>query len=315
MILINNCTVDLSQFNFDLFICTVNYEERSFSILNKFKHHLSYENTLILTTDNIETFPKAYQEFQEYKNTLHVEILSYHNSEEAFCSLLKNTINRIKEKTEAIRICIDYSSMPRKWYCSLPALLKSIMSDNDIAYFWYTEGIYAGQQEQYPTAGTNAYTFFSGKPSLYATARTHILGLSYDAIRTSSIIQKTDPDYLLLLKACDLERKDILQRINSLNSHIIQRAAYSTTLDISDFSFMISRIREIVYERIQTDDVILIPDGPKPLILAMSMITLFINRVGITCIHVARNMPNFFPVEVKASNKIVGFSFRVQSDK
>ena len=183
------------------------------------------------------------------------------------------------------------------------------MRKTDIAYFWYAEGNYQGQQQQFPTAGTDAYNLFLGKPSLYAKERTHIIGLGFDAIRTSGIIQKTDPDYLLLLKASDKDRADILQKINTANCEIIQRAARTTSLDISDFSFMISKIREIVNERIQTDDVIIIPDGPKPLVLAMSIVPLFNECTGITCIHVARNMSHFIPVKVTASSKVVGFTF------
>lgn len=309
MIIIKNTEFAYAPKGYDLFICTVSYEERSFYLLDNYREMLTKTNSLVLSTDNIGCFANAARRYAELEETLDTQSFPYKGSTQGFLYTLRSKIEQIQKNKGAITICVDYSSMPRTWYCSIPILLKDILRKTDVAYFWYAEGIYQGQQHQFPTAGTDAYNLFLGKPSLYAKDRTHVIGLGFDAIRTSGIIQKTDPDYLLLLKANDKERGDVLQKIDTANCEIIQRAARTTSLDISDFSFMLSKIREIVNERIQTDDVILIPDGPKPLVLAMSMVPLFNERTGITCIHVARNMTHFVPIKVTASAKVVGFTF------
>jgi len=84
------------------------------------------------------------------------------------------------------------------------------------------------------------------------------------------------------------------------------------SLDISDFPFMVAKLRELAHELIKSSDVIFVPDGPKPLIFAMSQIPLLIKETGITCMHVKRDLNKFVPLDVTASGKIVGFSMQIK---
>lgn len=312
MIRIENCNFD-TTIAFDLFVFTVNYEERSTYLFDMLSDRLNPENTLLIVTDNYRDFPYARDKIDALSEKTIFNAFPYTKSEDSFVNTIVQAIRKKKATKSPVSVFVDYSSLPRKWYCSMPKHLEKELDDDDIVYFWYSEGQYAGIQERYPTAGTDAYCHSGGQPSLFAESRTHIIGLSYDVIRTRGIIQKTDPDYLILLDAHDHEREDIGRKLADINAEILPQAGMHASLDISDFSYMVNRIKEIVTERLYVDDVILIPDGPKPLILAMSMMPLLINRRGLTCIHVARNMHQFVPIEVKASQKIVGFSFRTIS--
>ena len=80
-------------------------------------------------------------------------------------------------------------------------------------------------------------------------------------------------------------------------------------LRLDDFSFMISKLRDLANELLSTGDVILVPDGPKPLIFAMSLIPDLLNKNGLTCLHISRNS-DFSVVDVTATGTINGFSIQ-----
>jgi len=183
----------------------------------------------------------------------------------------------------------------------------------DVVYFWYCEGNYPVGYSKYPTAGADKVVeFFCGKASLLPERRTHVFALSYDASRTQGIIEKCEPEYVVLCEAHDPTRNDIHQNIVAANENLMAQAAMVVSLDISDFPFMVAKLRELAHELIKSSDVIFVPDGPKPLIFAMSQIPLLIKETGITCMHVKRDLNKFVPLDVTASGKIVGFSMQIK---
>lgn len=54
-------------------------------------------------------------------------------------------------------------------------------------------------------------------------------------------------------------------------------------------SGMVDKLCELVYDQMQSGQVIIIPDGPKPLIMAMSLIPDIVKKDGVTCLHISRN--------------------------
>ena len=50
------------------------------------------------------------------------------------------------------------------------------------------------------------------------------------------------------------------------------------------------------------------PDGPKPLVFAMSMVPLLLEKLGVTCLHVSRNKEYYNAINVDPTDKIYGFS-------
>ena len=78
-------------------------------------------------------------------------------------------------------------------------------------------------------------------------------------------------------------------------------------LHLNDFEFMVSKMCETANELLPSGDIILIPDGPKPLIFAMSLVPLMIEKNGITCLHITRNKDHFEAVDVYATGVVCGF--------
>lgn len=313
MIQFCNVQFDISTFsNVDLFVCAVSYEKRSYFLLDQVIHLLDKKSLLIFATDNYTRFEVAQEKLESLeKQGCNADFVKYQEYEAVIARIKSAVLTKQKEK-QSVKIIVDYSSMPRSWYSRLPNALEEILRPDDIVYFWYCEGNYKTGYSDYPTAGTDkAFEYFSGKASLLPKKRTHIFALSYDTSRTQGIIEKCEPEYVIVCEAHDPTRSDIHQNVIDANKNIMAQAAMVVSLDISDFSFMVTKLRELVNELIESSDVIFVPDGPKPLILAMSQIPHLLKQPGITCIHAKRDLCKFVPVDVDASGKIVGFSMQV----
>lgn len=124
----------------DLFICTVGYEERSYYFLDQFNYSLNYNKVLVFTTDNYEKFETAKNKIEELKlHHYNVVVVKY----EDFTYVLgqiKDAVQKKIEEKEQVRISIDYSSMPRSWYCRLPALLEKFYDRRTLLIFGIVRG-------------------------------------------------------------------------------------------------------------------------------------------------------------------------------
>lgn len=312
--IIENAEYNKDYFNADdLYIFAVGYEHRSYYLHDQLVSSLCKLKAIVFTFDDYKNYEHTRNKIEKFeKDGIRIYTESYFN----YQSVQEKIVNEIKNAmavNDSITVHIDYSSMPRSWYCKLPILLQSIIREVDKVYFWYCEGVYPSSYEEYPSAGIDTFSFFSGKPSLQIeNNRMHILALGYDAIRTQAIVSITDPDYLIACYAYNPDRDGFSESIKKVNHHIFSRAAISLSLRLNDFSFMLSKLRETANELLPTGDVILIPDGPKPLIFAISLIPDLLNKNGVTCLHVARNSSHFEAIDVMPTGMIYGFSMQIK---
>lgn len=316
MIFIDNALYNEKHFNeADLYIFAIGYEQRSYHLYDQVSSKLNLLNTLVFAFDDYKEYDYASCKISEIKKyNYQIDSVSYFDNQHVQKKIV-DTIIQMRATSDPITVHIDYSSMPRSWYCRLPILLQDVLRKDDRVYFWYSEGHYPESYEEYPSAGIETFSFFSGKPSLQIdNNRVHILALGYDVVRTEAIISITDPSYLVACYAYNPATKAFKEKIVEANSHLLSRSAMSLALRLNDFSFMVSKLRDTTNELLPTGDVILIPDGPKPLIFAMSLVSDLFNKNGVTCLHVSRNKKHFTPINVKPSGVIYGFSIHVVSD-
>lgn len=293
----------------DLFICAFGYEERSLALYNKIKKKLASNNILAFVFNDYKEYAYIAPQIDSIiaEKKIKIQLVNYDDFAIIHNRIEEMIKDRIRDNVE-VTIHIDYSSMPRSWYYDLPILINNFLRETDKLYFWYITGIYPGDYEAYPSAGIDSFSVF-GKPSLRVGAkRLHIVGLSYDAIRTSALISILDPDSYVTCNAYNKNNSEINENVHLVNSRIISMATMEISLQIDDFSFMIAKLCEVVREFLPLGDVILVPDGPKPLIFAMSLVPLLIDKAGITCLHVSRNKDLNNAVNVKPTNYIYGFS-------
>jgi len=297
----------------DLFICAIGYEERSYFLYNKVLNKIRPDHILILAFNDYENYDHTKSQISKIskENSVRCRFLNYQNYEETM-QIIDLFINQHKEEHKELKVHVDYSSMPRSWYSRLPRTFESTLEVGDKVFFWYVEGVYPEGYNEYPSAGIDSFAFYSGRPTLrIENKRTHVLSLGYDTIRTQAIISILDPESMIVCNAYNSNNREVSERVKRLNKELITQAMMVVTLQIDDFSFMVSKLCELAYEYQPTGDVIFIPDGPKPLILAMSLIPDIVDMEGVTCMHIVRNKEYYNPINVLPKNNIWGFSIQV----
>lgn len=106
------------------------------------------------------------------------------------------------------------------------------------------------------------------------------------------------------------------KEIEDVNSDIIRRASASIALPINDFVYILQKMKEIIIEQTIDGQIIIIPDGPKPLVFAMSLSSIL---AGVdddtTCLHISRNgLLTKNKVEVSArKNEIYGVKILINN--
>lgn len=282
----------------DILICALGYECRSYYLLQRNVQTRNSSNTLIINFDDLKK--------ESLPNSLlccisafapKTEKCSYDQGEK-FQDNVIAFLNEVVQGETARKIYIDYSSMPRNWYCALPGRIESEVPNRRLELiFLYVAGIYPEEYESYPTAGIDRLKLFSGGalPRI-DSQRTHLIALSYDTRRTQSLLSMLEPEFLIVCYAYDTPEKKA--EIEDVNQDIIRRASASVALPINDFVYILQKMNEIILEQTREGQIIIIPDGPKPLIFAMSLSSVLVDVYDdITCLHINRN-------ELLADNKV-----------
>lgn len=295
----------------DLFICAIGYEDRSHFLYDKIKDKIIHENILVFYFDDYIQFSGAREiiDSLNHRDKITSIEMKYSEGDRVQEEILRFIRNKIK-KGFIGSVHIDYSSMPRAWYYRLPIITRAAPYNRVEISFWYNTGEYPNDYEGYPSAGVDSYSVI-GKSSLRITPkRLHVIALSLDNIRTKALISIMDPDSYITCNAYLSSNKTIGENVRKVNNQIILQAVTEVSFLIDDFSFMVAKLCEIAHEYLGLGDVIFVPDGPKPLIFAMSLVPQLINKEGVMCLNASRNERCYKPVNVKSAGKIIGFSVK-----
>lgn len=289
----------------DIFICAIGYEARSQYILKKIIQKICAHNILVFCFEGFE----KNEDVKKYLESLDKDILQIKKDYLDGNEVREEIIKFLKEHyVLGSHIHIDYSSMPRNWYFRLP--MDPYLLEKKDVFFWYVVGKYPVSYEAYPSAGIEAYSVI-GRPSLrMKQKRLHVIGLGYDTIRTKALISILDPDMYSVCAAFGGGDKEIDENVHRANSQIIGQAVSEISFHMEDFSFMVAKLCEIASEYLPLGDIVFVPDGPKPLIMAMSLVPLVLKKEGVTCLHVSRNNKCYEPVKVDATETILGFAVK-----
>lgn len=288
----------------DLFIFTIGHEPRSYYLFDKIKDSRNKENTIVFCFDERGVNHNWITQIE--KKGIKITKCNYNDNE----LIRQKIINIYKEylaSHDRAQIHIDYSSMPRNWYCSIPNYLSTIIDKNSKLYLWYTAGLYP---RTYPSAAIESISVFSGitLPSINIK-RYHIMGLGLDSIRTETVNTIVEPDLLICCYAYTPNNIAIKEQVHKVNKRILQSASLTVSLPMNNFEGMVDKLCGLTYDLLSKDaQVIFIPDGPKPLIMAMSLIPDLINKPGITCLHISSSTSYYPQVLIRPrENEIFGF--------
>jgi hypothetical protein len=173
--------------------------------------------------------------------------------------------------------------------------------------FLYTKGKYF--DNEHPYVGYGQFKQFSGRPNIAQTKEVNIFGLGFDSTRTYGIWTYLDPNSSVAILAKAPNNQDHLDRVFTENSELIAASNAIYEVPMNQFNQTLASLVEISREYSRFGDVALVPDGPKPLILAMSLVPFFINRPGVYSWHVGHTKPKgYVPIDIDSSGEIYGFS-------
>lgn len=219
-----------------------------------------------------------------------------------------------------IDIHVDYSSMPRSWYCRVPIALAEVISSEDTITMWYTPGRY--KHTTFQSGGIASLNVFCGRASITARDRTHFVGLGFDPIRTGALLVELDPSTVVSYYADPAFTEDYASEVVKLNQGILAASSHVIKLPLTNFAKCFADLRGAVIEYLQYGNVVLVPEGPKPIILATSLLPLTLGRsvcpksvddYGAICIHVGRRKgDDYIPPDVSALADPVGHNFKAQ---
>lgn len=288
----------------DIFICAIGYEERSRYLLNKLKNHVSHDKILMLYFDDLRE-TKEIMTYIEEKRIYGIKTINvkYEQGDDV-ADLIIAFLDGIKDIIG--NVYIDYSAMPRSWYSKLPDKISQKLQAE--VYFLYVVGDYPCDYKAYPSAGIDSYSLI-GRSSLRDKKRLHIIGIGYDSVRTEALLSILDPDMYAVCSAHYSQDDDMEQRVQEVNLKVLERAVSSVSLFTDDFSFLVARLCEMANEYLPLGDVVFVPDGPKPLIMAMSLVPQIINKEGVVCMHVSRNLECYEPMDVQPTEKVLCFGY------
>jgi hypothetical protein len=289
-----------------LFVFSSGYEKRSLFQYNLFKNFLPSDRTIFLcfgfaSYKESGSRPENDLELQRDGVTpVEIEASDFQGAWDNLDSTLSG-LDR-----ESTLIIIDYSSMPRNWYCTLGIKMAQGEIGSDVT-FLYTPGKYS--ETEYPCVGYGEFQKFSGRPNITRTRETNIFGLGFDSTRTYGIWTYLDPTSSVAVLGRAPHNSEHCDRVYRENPEIIASSERLYEIRLDSFKDTLAALIDIARSYSSFSDVALVPDGPKPLIMAMSLVPLYLNRSGVYCWHVGHVKPTGYePIDIESSDDVFGFS-------
>lgn len=300
-------TAEVAQCDHTLFVFACGYEARSIALAEKILSSASNGNWTLCgfsfnTYRNFGSRPNNEKILQDYGFKC-IEMDG--KDAELFILNIKQHLIDLGNNFTQLRIVIDYSSMPRSWYCRL--MLECLKKDWMLAVDWvYVSGNYP--EFDYPCVGYGEFNRFSGQPGVDRTQLVHFFGLGLDSIRTHGIWNHLDPQCSWCFIAASKRNRDLVRQVHERNTEIIAGSIEVSEVAVDNFTEILATLSDAVRKASAQGDVALVPDGPKPLILAMSIIPTLLELPGVFCWHVGHVKPDgYVPVDVSATGTYYGF--------
>ncbi len=303
MIYFNDYLFNKSHIQFDdIFIGAFGYEDRSEYMFLQINEKINSENILLFYFDDYANYSNLAKKILDLKLDYRMIERKYDDGN----AVINDVLEFIKEKDlKNGHIHVDYSSMPRNWYCRMPMELHRLYPQK--AFFWYVKGKYPQNYEVYPSAGIESYNIIGFSSLRTEQKRMHVIGLGYDIVRTKALLSIIDPDSYSVCAAYDSADRVIGDYVQKINSEIISQSVMSMKFSLTEFSFIYAKLCEVANEYNSIGDIIFVPDGPKPIIMAMALVAQTINKIGVSCLIVSRNKTLYEPIMVEPTDKVIGF--------
>lgn len=212
---------------------------------------------------------------------------------------------------ETLKIFVDYSAMTRGWYANILTWVQySDGLSNVCIDFFYSHGVYEREFEPLQIKELGSVPGFEG---VCASARQTIalFGLGFDRYATLAVFDQIEPDKTVCFIAQSGLDDPNAERVLDSNSDIL---GYSGGLAIRAPLSDVKETFRILYEQIsqfdRNDEIVLVPMGPKPHVLASLLLSQFVPQL--TCLHPKGQRNN--PVPVAANGVVSGTRIRYETN-
>lgn len=297
--------------NTRLFVFSCGYEARSIELLKRISNRENAKRTLYLCF-SFTTFKESCSRPANEKTLEELGIVPIEVEPNNSKFVVETILSKIGELSQSCEgnptVHIDYSSMPRNWYCAI--ISRLMFSTPGLTFFcWYTGATY--EKDEYPCVGYGEFKIFSGHPRLSSTSETHIFGLGFDGTRSYGIWNFLDSQDALALVGKTDENDYAVDKVYTENQELISASKLVLSIRIDDFSRTLSSVIDLSREYSKQGDVALIPDGPKPLTLAMSLAPELLPDQGVFSWHVGHIKPKGYqPTDALPNGQVYGFRVR-----
>ena len=113
----------------DILVFAIGYESRSTFIYELSKETRNKKNTLVFLLQQSEHTQKWIVELS--KKNIKVVNCKYSDSK-IVCDSIVEFFKKYKKMNSVFSMHVDYSAMPRSWYCQIPRRLSSEVSNNNM---------------------------------------------------------------------------------------------------------------------------------------------------------------------------------------
>lgn len=179
-----------------------------------------------------------------------------------------------------INIFVDYSSMPRAVYGSLlvEAFLHLADKINSIT-FAYVPGIHTAEMNG--SRGVQGLRGLIGTDGSFSHQETaFIIGLGYDGILSETIIELFHVTHFSCMYAAPGVSDDGADRVLAVNSSLLSRAELVATAPAWSVEHAVHEVDRLCDWYMDQRDVLLVPVGPKPHVMACILTAIMRDDVG-----------------------------------
>ncbi len=199
------------------------------------------------------------------------------------------------------RVLVDYSSMSRLWYAAILNWARSQLQADEVEIvFVYSTGVYENQLIPIVIEDILAIPGCEGGALRFGDA-VAIFGLGFYSLMTECVYEQLEPDRVYAFLSSPGASPEYAARVLSSNDFLIQHSDAVIEVPLSSVETAVRYLAELVLPHRPHSEVVLIPMGPKPHVLASILLSM---RFGdICCLRVSARRER--PEAVRAAGEIL----------
>lgn len=209
--------------------------------------------------------------------------------------------DRVPVPRDGLRMLVDYSSMSRLWYAALLNWARYASGSGTIALdMVYSVGAYDSRYTPIVIDEMLLVPGFEGG-AFRLNEAVAVFGLGVYGVMAQCVLDHIEPDRVYAFYADPGANRNYARHVCRDNAAILERARAALPVPLAPVSEVAYTLASMVLPELRTSEVLLIPMGPKPHVLAALVVALWHKEVG--CLRVSAIRAE--PEQVRAKGPIV----------